>query len=93
MYTHTLTATELAMFRADNQLTFTVTQLIDNTPFGLAFDIQLVENSDPAPEPGTLGLVGAILIAGWARLRRTGWRPQGRFEPDSACANRDRSHR
>ncbi len=73
LYTYRLTDNKLAMFKVDNQLTFTVTQLLDNTPFGLAFDIQLIDPPTSAPESGTLGLVGVMLIAGWAgfRYRRT----------------------
>lgn len=72
-YTQTLSPQELSMFLSDNQMTFTLTQLIDDTPFGFAFDIQLF--SDPVPEPSTLGLVGialAFCLAGLRHRRRVG---------------------
>jgi hypothetical protein len=81
MYSDRLTAAQLAMFVADRQMTFSVTELVPNTPFGLAFDIQIL---DPAtPEPGTLGLVGVAIIAGWVGLRRSGSRPQGDSNRDT----------
>ncbi len=72
LYTHTLTAPELAAFLGDNQLLFTVTQLVSDTPFGLAFDIRLLGTDTSSPEPGTLALVGGGLLGGWAVLRRRG---------------------
>lgn len=75
LYTYTLDASQRTMFGSDNQLTFTVIQLVDSTPFGLAFDMK-VTGSFPGgvPEPGTLSLLALGLAAGstvaWRRRRR-----------------------
>ncbi len=71
LYTYKLNASQIASFASDNLLTFSVLQLVDNTPFGLAFDIQ-ISAPEPTPEPASLGLaglgIGAAVILRRSRL-------------------------
>jgi hypothetical protein len=76
LYTYTLNQSQVRMFASDNQIKFSVVQAVDNTPFGLAFDIQVSSGSPSVPEPGslsllTLGIAAFTLRRGrlFARLR------------------------
>jgi PEP-CTERM motif len=70
LYTDTLSQSGINMFANDHQLVFSVLQLVDNTPFGLAFDIQISGTPITIPEPGSLSL----LVLGIAAASAVQWR-------------------
>ena len=70
LYTLTLNPSELAMFTQDSQIVFSVLQLVDNTPFGLAFDIQVSNGAATVPEPGSLSFIGLGIAAFTLRRAR-----------------------